>query len=88
MIVAVIVIQNSVAGVLRRAGWPEGGIRIFPLILLGMAILLKPQLTQVFERLRKEKLAARTEIEALLGVLGTMSRRESPSAKPACRPRK
>lgn len=50
MIVAVIVIQSSIAGVLRRAGWSEGGIRIVPLILLGTAILVKPRLTQFLER--------------------------------------
>ena len=33
MIVAVIVVQTSAAGLLRKAGWSEGTLDIFPLIL-------------------------------------------------------
>jgi hypothetical protein len=44
MIVAVIVVQNNIAQGLRHAGLSEGTVRMFPLVLLGMAILLKPRL--------------------------------------------
>jgi hypothetical protein len=50
MIVAVIMIQTGVAGSLRRLGWSEGTVRIFPLILLGTAMLLKPRLMNAIER--------------------------------------
>jgi hypothetical protein len=50
MFVAVIMIQASVPGSLRRLGWSEGAVRIFPLILLGAAILLKPRLMNAIER--------------------------------------
>jgi hypothetical protein len=49
MVVAVIMIQAGVAGSLRRLGWSEGTVRIFPLILLGTAILLKPGLMSAVE---------------------------------------
>jgi hypothetical protein len=50
MILAVIMVQAAVAGLLRRLGWSEGTIRILPLILLGTAILLKPRLMNAIER--------------------------------------
>jgi hypothetical protein len=55
MILAVVIIQAGVAGSLRRCGWSEGTIRIFPLLLLGAAILLKPRLLKFIERRVQEK---------------------------------
>lgn len=54
MIVAVIVVQSSVAQAFRHAGLSEGTVRMFPLVLLGVAILLKPRLLQLVE-LRKKR---------------------------------
>ena len=42
MILAVIVIQWLLGGALHRAGVPEAGIRIFPLLLVVAGILVKP----------------------------------------------
>jgi hypothetical protein len=53
MIVAVIVVQNVVAQALRHAGLSEGTVRMFPLVLLGIAILLKPRLLQLAEQRKK-----------------------------------
>ncbi len=49
MVVAVIMIQAGVAGSLRRLGWSEGTVQIFPLILLATAIILKPRLMNALE---------------------------------------
>ncbi len=54
MIAAVIVVQSSIAQTLRHAGLSEGTVRMFPLVLLGVAILLKPRLLQLVE-LRKKR---------------------------------
>jgi hypothetical protein len=50
MILTVIVVQAVFGGSLRRLGWSEGTIRMFPLILLGTGILLKPRLLRAIER--------------------------------------
>ena len=50
MILTVIVVQAVVAGSLRRLGWSEGTVRMFPLILLGTGILLKPRLLRAIGR--------------------------------------
>jgi hypothetical protein len=53
MIVGVIVVQNSIAQALRHAGLSEGTVGMFPLVLLGIAILLKPRLLQLAEQRKK-----------------------------------
>jgi hypothetical protein len=55
MILAVIAVQGTAAGSLHRLGWSEGTIRIFPLFLLGAAILLKPRLLKSIERRVQKK---------------------------------
>ena len=50
MILTIIIVQTVVAGSLRRLGWSEGTIRMFPLILLAAGILLKPRLLRAIER--------------------------------------
>ena len=50
MVLAVILVQACIAGSLRRFGWSEGSVRIFPLVLLGTAILLKPRLMKLIDR--------------------------------------
>lgn len=55
MILTVIVVQAVFGGSLRRLGWSEGTIRMFPLILLGSGILLKPRLSRAIERRARKK---------------------------------
>jgi hypothetical protein len=55
MVLAVIIVQICIAGSLRHFGWSEGTVRMFPLILLGTAILLKPRLIAVTERRARQK---------------------------------
>ena len=55
MLLSVIVVQAVVAGSLRRLGWSEGMVRMFPLILLGTGILLKPRLLRAIERRAPQK---------------------------------
>jgi hypothetical protein len=55
MILTVIVVQAVVAGSLRRLGWSEGTVRMFPLILLGTGILLKPRLLRASQRRAPKK---------------------------------
>jgi hypothetical protein len=55
MILAVILVQSSLDRTLQHLGWSEGSRRIFPLVLLGMAILLKPRLAQLAGRRKKSK---------------------------------
>jgi hypothetical protein len=46
MILAVIVVQTTIAGMLRRAGWSEGTVNTLPLIMFAAGILLKPRLVE------------------------------------------
>jgi hypothetical protein len=55
VLLTVVVMQAVLDGLLRRLGWSEGTRRVFPLILLGFAILLKPRLLERIERLRKSQ---------------------------------
>jgi len=55
MILTVIVVQAMFGGSLRRLGWSEGTIRMFPLILLATGILLKPRLSRAIERRARKK---------------------------------
>jgi len=50
MILTIIMVQAVAAGSLRRLGWSEGTIRMFPLVLLAGGILLKPRLLRAIER--------------------------------------
>ena len=50
MILTIIMVQAVAAGSLRRFGWSEGTIRMFPLVLLAGGILLKPRLLRATER--------------------------------------
>jgi hypothetical protein len=62
MILTLIVVQAVVAGSLRRLEWSGGTVRMFPLILLGAGILLKPRLLRSIERRtpRKEEVGLGT----------------------------
>ncbi len=53
MIFVVIVVQSSLDRTLQHLGWSEGSRRILPLVLLGIAILLKPRLVQLAGRHKK-----------------------------------
>jgi len=55
MIGAVILVQSFLGRGLRHLGWSEGSRGIFPLVLLGVAILLKPRLLVWFERRKRNK---------------------------------
>lgn len=55
-LVAVVVIQSVLDGPLHRLGWSEGTRRIFPLVLLAFAILIKPRL---MERVQRRPLSRR-----------------------------
>jgi hypothetical protein len=55
VLLTVVVIQAVLDGLLRRLGWSEGTRRVFPLTLLGFAILLKPRLLERVQRLRKSQ---------------------------------
>jgi 4-amino-4-deoxy-L-arabinose transferase-like glycosyltransferase len=55
MIFAVILVQSSLDRTLQHLGWSEGSRRIFPLVLLGIAILLKPRLVQLAGRHKKSQ---------------------------------
>jgi 4-hydroxybenzoate polyprenyltransferase len=63
MIAAVIVVQTSAAGLLRKAGWSEGTLDILPLTLFAAGILLKPRILEFLERRRKAKQAGRSRAE-------------------------
>lgn len=52
---AVVVIQSLLDGPLLRLGWSEGTRRIFPLVLLAVAILLKPRLMESVRCKRQSK---------------------------------
>lgn len=54
-LLAVVAIQGVLDGLLRRLGWSEGTRRIFPLVLLAIAILLKPRLMESAQRRRQSK---------------------------------
>jgi hypothetical protein len=51
----VVVIQSVLDGLLHRLGWSEGTRRVVPLILLGLAILLKPRLMESARRRDQSK---------------------------------
>jgi hypothetical protein len=55
MILAVILVQTSAAGSLRRAGLSEGTVGILPLFLFAAGILLKPRAVEFIEARRKNK---------------------------------
>ena len=59
MILAVIVVQTSTAGLLRNAGLAEGTVGILPLVLFAAGILLKPRAVEFIEGRRKAKQAGR-----------------------------
>ena len=59
MIVAVIVVQTSTAGLLRKAGLAEGTVDILPLFLFAAGILLKPRAMEFLEGRKKTKQAGR-----------------------------
>ena len=54
-LLVVVVIQSVFDGLLHRLGWSEGTRRIFPLVLLAFAILLKPRLMESAQRRRQSK---------------------------------
>jgi hypothetical protein len=55
MILAVILVQTSTTGSLRRAGLSEGTVGILPLFLFAAGILLKPRVVEFIEARRKNK---------------------------------
>jgi hypothetical protein len=55
MILAVILVQTSTTGSLRRAGLSEGTVGILPLFLFAAGILLKPRAVEFMEARRKNK---------------------------------
>jgi hypothetical protein len=57
IIAAVILGQSGLDPVLRHLGLSEGTRRIVPLVLLGIAILLKPRLVEIAERRKKRRQA-------------------------------
>jgi hypothetical protein len=59
MILAVVVVQTSTAGLLRKAGLAEGTVGILPLFLFAAGILLKPRAVEFIEGRRKTKQAGR-----------------------------
>jgi len=63
IIAAVIVVQGSAAGLLRKAGWSESTLDILPLTLFAAGILLKPRLLEFLERRRKAKKAGSSRAE-------------------------
>jgi hypothetical protein len=65
LILAVILIQTSAAGSLRRAGLSEGTVGILPLFLFAASILLKPRAVEFMEARRKNKQEGRGSINAV-----------------------
>jgi hypothetical protein len=55
MIAAVIAVQGSTAGLLRKEGWSESTLDILPLTLFAAGILLKTRMLEFLERRRKAK---------------------------------
>ncbi|MGB9458704.1 MAG: hypothetical protein WCB12_21830 [Bryobacteraceae bacterium] len=55
MILAVILVQTSTAGSLRKAGLSEGTVGILPLFLFAAGILLKPRAVGFMEARQKNK---------------------------------
>ena len=53
MILAVIAVQITAGGLLRKAGWSEGTVSILPLIMFAAGILLKPRVVEFIGRCRK-----------------------------------
>jgi hypothetical protein len=62
MILAVILVQTSTTGSLRRAGLSEGTVGILPLFLFAAGILLKPRAVEFMEARRKNKQEGRGSI--------------------------
>jgi hypothetical protein len=54
-LLVVVVIESVFDGLLHRLGWSEGTRRIFPLVLLAFAILLKPRLMESAQHRRQSK---------------------------------
>jgi hypothetical protein len=66
MILAVIVVQTAIAGLLRRAGWSEGTVSTLPLIMFAMGILLKPRVAEFVEsRTKPQQVSAQAQPENL-----------------------
>jgi hypothetical protein len=59
MIVAVVVVQNSVTQALRYAGLSEGIVHVFPLVLFVIGIVPKPRLLLLAEQRKKRMKGAR-----------------------------
>jgi len=54
MIAAVIAVQSSAAGLLRKAGWSQSTLDILSLTLFAAGILLKPRILEFLERRRSK----------------------------------
>ena len=55
MILAVILVQTSAAGSLRKAGLSEGTVGILPLFLFAAGILLKPRASSLWKPAEKNE---------------------------------
>lgn len=77
MIVAVIVVQTCIAGLLRKAGLSEGTVDTLPLILFAGGILLKPRAMEFLEDRRKAQQAARICIEPPIQSAGAIDNCEA-----------
>ena len=60
MIVAVIAVQTSAAGLSRKAGWAAGTVDILPLIMFAAGILLKPRIVEFLKRRKEPNQAERS----------------------------
>jgi hypothetical protein len=54
VIAAVIAVQSSAAGLLRKAGWSQSTLDILSLTLFAAGILLKPRILEFLERRRSK----------------------------------
>jgi len=77
MIVAVIVVQTCIAGLLRKAGLSEGTVDTLPLILFAGGILLKPRAMEFLEGRKNTQKAARTCNDLPVQSLGAVDNREA-----------
>jgi hypothetical protein len=62
IVLAVILLQRGIAAPLRKAGWSEGTIRMLPLVLLAIAVLLKPRFLEFVGQRRKYRIAVTQSI--------------------------
>jgi hypothetical protein len=56
IVLAAVLFQITMSGLLQRAGWSEGSVRILPLIFFAIGILLKPRLLEWMSKWKQDRL--------------------------------